>query len=82
MDTEFLKALQSSVNLWIDTERAGTPNVCVPIDKLEGFLAHLADLESRGHANKVVADAALYQLSVQDEKLDRAEAKIESLTDG
>lgn len=63
MDTEFVKALQASVQLWIDTGREGLPNVCFPIDKLEGFLAHL-------HSVTTERDAALYQMRENAQQLD------------
>lgn len=57
MDSEFRTALVSVVSLWQSTERDGTPNVSVPIDKLEGFLTHLAMVEERN--STLQADTAV-----------------------
>jgi hypothetical protein len=65
MDSEFLKALQSCVELWVATGRDGEPNVSVPMSKLEGFLDHLA-------AVTLERDAALWQLRETSRELDQA----------
>ncbi len=66
MDSEFRSVLAHTVGLWIETERAGDPNVSFPISKLETLLALLAETEAQLHACQVERDAALYQLRATD----------------
>ncbi len=81
MDIAYLNTLRSTVDLWIETGRSGLPNVCIKIDKLEEFLAHVAALEAKGAALQVNAEAALYQMQANAQRMDRAESKLWSIED-
>lgn len=100
MDSEFLQSIHGVIGVWNETGRDGTPNVCVPIDKLEGFVDHLADVEKHRalfaqdvddlnalvddlklklESTKTVADAALFQMQANAERMDTAELRLGAL---
>lgn len=82
MDNAFRNALAHTVGIWIETERAGDPNVSFPISKLEGVLSFVAELERQLHAITVERDAALVQMRENASRMDEAEARLDTLTDG